>query len=44
MDRLAVSPQCGFATSELGNAISSEAERQKLALVVQLAQDVFGTV
>src|SRR5207244_2577462 len=44
MDRLAVSPQCGFATSELGNAIGSEAERQKLALVVQLAQDVFGTV
>src|SRR5207253_1152166 len=42
LDRLAVSPQCGFATSEQGNAISLEAERQKLALTVQVAREVLG--
>jgi 5-methyltetrahydropteroyltriglutamate--homocysteine methyltransferase len=42
LERLAVSPQCGFATSEQGNAISLEAERQKLALTVQVAREVLG--
>src|SRR3954451_668566 len=30
LDRLAVSPQCGFATSVLGNSLSVEDERAKL--------------
>ncbi len=38
-ERLAVSPQCGFATSSAGNAITAEAERAKLALLVKLAGD-----
>jgi 5-methyltetrahydropteroyltriglutamate--homocysteine methyltransferase len=42
LDRLAVGTQCGFATSEQGNAISPEAQRQKLALLVQTAQEIFG--
>jgi 5-methyltetrahydropteroyltriglutamate--homocysteine methyltransferase len=42
LDRLAVGTQCGFATSEGGNAISPEAQRQKLALIVRVAQQVFG--
>ena len=42
VDRLAVGTQCGFATSELGNAISPDAERRKLELIVRLAQEVFG--
>jgi 5-methyltetrahydropteroyltriglutamate--homocysteine methyltransferase len=41
-DRLAVSPQCGFATSAAGNAITPEAQRAKLALLVQVAMDVLG--
>ena len=39
-ERLAVSPQCGFATSSAGNAITPEAERAKLALLVQIARDL----
>ncbi|MGI9009262.1 MAG: cobalamin-independent methionine synthase II family protein [Streptosporangiaceae bacterium] len=38
-ERLAVSPQCGFATSAAGNAITPEAQRAKLARLVQLAAD-----
>ena len=37
--RLAVSPQCGFATSAAGNAITPEAQRDKLALLVRAAHD-----
>lgn len=39
-DRLAVSPQCGFATSVAGNEITEEAQRAKLALLVRVARDV----
>ena len=38
-ERLALSPQCGFATSVAGNAITAGAERAKLALLVRAAQD-----
>jgi 5-methyltetrahydropteroyltriglutamate--homocysteine methyltransferase len=37
--RLALSPQCGFATSVPGNAITPEAQRAKLALLVRAARD-----
>lgn len=39
-DRLAVSPQCGFATSSAGNAITAEAQRAKLALLVRIAGEL----
>jgi 5-methyltetrahydropteroyltriglutamate--homocysteine methyltransferase len=39
-ERLALSPQCGFATSVAGNAITAEAQRAKLALLVRAAQDL----
>jgi 5-methyltetrahydropteroyltriglutamate--homocysteine methyltransferase len=42
IDRLAVSPQCGFATSSAGNAITPEAQQAKLALLVKVARDLFG--
>ena len=42
-ERLAVSPQCGFATSAAGNAITQEAQRAKLALLVRIARDVLGS-
>src|SRR5262249_14638020 len=41
-DRLAVSPQCGFASSDQGNPITAAAQEAKLRLVVDLAQEVWG--
>jgi 5-methyltetrahydropteroyltriglutamate--homocysteine methyltransferase len=42
LERLAVSPQCGFATSVLGNALTVADERAKLGLVAQVARKVWG--
>ena len=42
-ERLALSPQCGFATSVAGNAITFEAQRAKLALLVRAARDFLPT-
>jgi 5-methyltetrahydropteroyltriglutamate--homocysteine methyltransferase len=42
LDRLALSTQCGFASDAEGNAITPDAQRAKLALVVELAADVWG--
>jgi 5-methyltetrahydropteroyltriglutamate--homocysteine methyltransferase len=42
LDRLAVSPQCGFASVETGNPISPDVQEQKLRLVVNLAREVWG--
>jgi len=41
LERLAISPQCGFATSILGNALSEEDERAKLATLVRAAELVW---
>jgi methionine synthase II (cobalamin-independent) len=42
LDRLALSPQCGFATSVVGNALTVEDERAKLAAIVEAAGEVWG--
>ena len=42
LDRLAISPQCGFASSVIGNRLSMEAQRRKLELVVEVARRVWG--
>src|ERR671919_47942 len=42
LERLAVSPQCGFATSVLGNALTIDDERAKLGLVAEVARKVWG--
>jgi 5-methyltetrahydropteroyltriglutamate--homocysteine methyltransferase len=42
-DRLALSPQCGFATSVAGNAITPQAQRAKLALLIRAAGEFLGT-
>ena len=42
LERLGLSPQCGFASSVIGNAISFDDQRRKLDLVVQTAQEVWG--
>lgn len=42
LDRLGVSPQCGFASVDTGNPITSEVQEQKLRLVVELAREIWG--
>jgi 5-methyltetrahydropteroyltriglutamate--homocysteine methyltransferase len=42
LERLALSPQCGFATSIGGNEISPEQERSKLRTIVETAAHVWG--
>jgi 5-methyltetrahydropteroyltriglutamate--homocysteine methyltransferase len=41
LERLALSPQCGFATSIIGNAISVEDEEYKLRTIVETAERVW---
>jgi 5-methyltetrahydropteroyltriglutamate--homocysteine methyltransferase len=43
LERLAVSPQCGFASTEMGNPLPPEMQEAKLRLVVELAQETWGT-
>lgn len=42
--RLALSPQCGFASVVEGNLIAESDQRAKLALVVQTAREYWGRV
>jgi 5-methyltetrahydropteroyltriglutamate--homocysteine methyltransferase len=42
LERLALSPQCGFASMMEGNAISEADQRAKLELVVSVARSVWG--
>ena len=42
LERLAVSPQCGFASSIVGNRITPEAQERKLRLVAETARAVWG--
>lgn len=42
LERLALSPQCGFASVDKGNPISPEVQEQKLHLVATVANDVWG--
>jgi methionine synthase II (cobalamin-independent) len=42
LERLAISPQCGFATSVIGNAITMEDERSKLATIARAAARIWG--
>lgn len=41
LERLAISPQCGFATSIIGNQITLEDETRKLETLVQTAQAIW---
>ncbi len=42
LERLALSPQCGFSTSVVGNELTPDDERRKLALVCETARRVWG--
>jgi 5-methyltetrahydropteroyltriglutamate--homocysteine methyltransferase len=43
LERLGLSPQCGFSSNYLGNPITIDDEKRKLALVVDVARAVWGT-
>ena len=42
LERLALSPQCGFASTLEGNQISPEEQRSKLQRVAETARAVWG--
>ena len=42
LERLALSPQCGFASTMEGNRITPEDQRRKLELVASVAREVWG--
>jgi 5-methyltetrahydropteroyltriglutamate--homocysteine methyltransferase len=42
LERLALSPQCGFASTEEGNRITPDRQREKLELVSRVARAVWG--
>jgi 5-methyltetrahydropteroyltriglutamate--homocysteine methyltransferase len=41
LERLALSPQCGFASTIRGNKLTEEDEKRKLELVVETAQQLW---
>ena len=43
LDQLGISPQCGFASTVLGNKLTMEDQTAKLRLVVQVAREVWGS-
>ena len=42
LDRLALSPQCGFASTHHGNALTEDEQWRKLERVVEVAREVWG--
>ena len=41
LEQLCLSPQCGFSSTEEGNALSLEEQKAKLALVIETAREVW---
>jgi 5-methyltetrahydropteroyltriglutamate--homocysteine methyltransferase len=44
IDQLGISPQCGFASTEEGNEISEDEQAEKLELLVETAERIWGGV
>jgi 5-methyltetrahydropteroyltriglutamate--homocysteine methyltransferase len=42
IEQLALSPQCGFASSEEGNILEEDEQWAKLEMIVELAEEVWG--
>jgi 5-methyltetrahydropteroyltriglutamate--homocysteine methyltransferase len=42
LDQLCLSPQCGFASNFMGNPVTVDDEKKKLAFVVETAKEVWG--
>jgi methionine synthase II (cobalamin-independent) len=43
LDQLCLSPQCGFSSTVDGNALTLEQQEAKLRLVVETAEEVWGS-
>jgi 5-methyltetrahydropteroyltriglutamate--homocysteine methyltransferase len=43
LEQLCLSPQCGFASTEEGNLLAEEEQWEKLRMIVELADEVWGT-
>jgi 5-methyltetrahydropteroyltriglutamate--homocysteine methyltransferase len=43
LENLCISPQCGFASTYLGNPTTEDIQKKKMQLVVDVARDVWGT-
>ena len=41
-ENLCLSPQCGFASTEEGNTLTEEEERNKLKFIKEVADEVWG--
>src|SRR5690554_3704362 len=44
LDQLGIAPQCGFSSTEEGNAITMDDQKRKLELVVKTAEAIWGSV
>ena len=44
LDQLGIAPQCGFASTEEGNRLTEDEQRQKLELVTETAEGIWGSV
>jgi len=44
LDQLGIAPQCGFASTEEGNALTEDEQKRKLELVVNTAEAIWGGV
>ena len=42
-DYLALSPQCGFASTAAGNLLTEEQQWRKIELVVETAREMWGS-
>ena len=42
LDRLCLSPQCGFASTEEGNVLAEDEQWAKLRMIVEIADEVWG--
>jgi 5-methyltetrahydropteroyltriglutamate--homocysteine methyltransferase len=42
LDQLCLSPQCGFSSTVEGNVLTADEQKAKLALIVQVASEVWG--
>ena len=42
LDRLCLSPQCGFASTEEGNVLAEDEQWAKLAMIVEVADEIWG--
>ena len=43
LEQLCLSPQCGFASTEEGNILAEDEQWAKLRMIVEIAQEVWGS-